>query len=1365
MDTTNGIKDDDGNMLVETDDNAAQWFEQILLWNKDIPSVVENCVTELIAVWVKAEPNTEAVCSWDGSFTYAELDDLSSRLAYHLVENGIIHEVIVPVCFEKSKWAIVSLLAVLKAGGAFVLLDPSIPAARLSSAVEQTKAQLALASRAQLDLISPLVDKVFIVDDMNLSPLSATLETSAYRVSPSCLAYVIFTSGSTGEPKGVMVEHSQLATSAIHHGKGEGFPSRPRFIQFASFAFDACIRDIVTTLVHGGTVCIPSEWERKNDLVKAMNRMKVTCGSFTPSFIGSLEPGSVETMDTVLLGGESTPLIVWNTWAPVVRLILSYGPTETTITSAVLDTSLVKTSTPGAIGRAVGCRNWIVRSDNFNELAREGETGELLIEGPIVARGYLGDPKKTMDRFITDPEWMRDFRGNGCRPGSRFYRTGDLVQSYRFSNESQGQRLELGEVESKLQQCLSEIGDIPTTHVLVDAVILVDRPDSKVLVAMLCPDHSKLGASLGYLDWDREDGARVITSPEECQSLASFIINIEQRLSTHLPDYALPSLYIPLQTVPFAVSGKVDRRRLSSAVAGLATKQLDRFATSQEDIDPPSCNPLPLNVTEEILQTIWARVLNIEPHTITAEGIFFRLGGDSVQAIRLVSEARRAGLDLTFESVFRHPILRKMAESALPSLRNGAEDQELQPFALLSDMQQDIQLEASRQCGVPKDAIEEIYPCTPMQSGLWYASLRHPGSYIMQVVYSLPLSLDVANFQHAWSATTLQHAILRTTFIEHTSGLLQVVLKDQGEIRIEEHRVLNEVLLQDQSIGLDYGQPLSRATLVRQSDPPKLDLAWTVHHALMDGWSLPIIENTVEKLHDEPSSATMRGPGFNGFIQYVLRQSREKGSSFWSRNLIDSSATPFPPDLLSKNASIATHTMEHDFPGIQAGGFTAATIVQAAWSLLIGVHTNRTDVCAGMVLNGRTAPIQDIENIAGPTLATVPFRVQFTKDQPLTSMLEAIQQHSIELIEFQHIGLRNLSLQVGKEAVSWDFDTILGIQSAVSKKVGRLFGHRKLSYFNVDRALLLECYIGPDGCKFHATYNKNALPKNRMRQLLDQFAHLIHNVCAAAIVPYSKVSDVELISPTDLKQIMTWNNNGIIPKATEMCIHTLFEQRVKMQPTAPAVCAWDGNLTYEELDNYSGRLATHLVTIHGIGREYMVPICFEHSLWYFVSVLAILKAGGAWVPMDAKAPLARGKLIISTLGNDCAPLLLTSSHLESSVSPLGLPTLVVDSALVDELIKGDITASLPQVHPSDLCYVVFTSGSTGTPKGISIEHRSISTTLVDGWIATRLNTATRMLQFSNSVFDMSTLEALPTLVHGGCPVNFNQKTSLRSQLS
>ena len=429
---------------------------QIRKWNSQSPSEpLECCVHTLFRLQCMMQPDAQAICAWDGSFSYHELGIYSSSVQAKLIEHIAGRGSIVPILFEKSKWAVVAMLSVLKAGAAFVVLDPSYPNERLQDICDDVEASTILCSPGMTEVCR--VNRAIVIDD---SVLQWEKSRQLSPVASRDIAYVAYTSGSTGKPKGVLIEHGSFCTNAIAGRKPHNLDHRSRVLQFASYAFDVSVHESLTPLMLGGCVCIPSELERVNNLREAVARLQVNWAELTPSVARLLQPQDVPGIKTLVLGGESITAGDIAKWQDHVRLLCAYGPAECTVVSTIQP----YVDKPYDIGRSFGGTCWIVDKDNHDCLLPIGATGELLIGGPIVGRGYLNRPNQTAASFIPNPDWVSGF---GIREDRTFYKTGDLARYlsdgsifYVGRKDSQvkvnGQRIELEEIEYHARRCFED---------------------------------------------------------------------------------------------------------------------------------------------------------------------------------------------------------------------------------------------------------------------------------------------------------------------------------------------------------------------------------------------------------------------------------------------------------------------------------------------------------------------------------------------------------------------------------------------------------------------------------------------------------------------------------------------------------------------------------------------------------------------------------------------------------------------------------------------------------------------------------------------------------------------------------------------
>ncbi|KAM3084248.1 hypothetical protein ACMFMG_001647 [Clarireedia jacksonii] len=551
-------------------------LEHVWNWNKDLPELMETCVHYQIDLMTRENPEAQSICSWDGELTRRELDNLSSRLAHQLMMQGVRPESKVPMLFTKSKWAVVAILAVIKVGAAFVPCDPSHPRSRLQSIFQQVDARVVLcctsAERMCLELL-PHGQTIVVAEESGFDAVS-TQNAIFSGVKPHNPLYICFTSGTSGTPKGTVITHQAYCSGARDHSKALHFERTSRFLQFASYTFDTSIEDILTTLISGGCLCIPSEEERISDIPGAIARMNVTVADLTPSYISSISPDSVPSLKQITLGGEPITANVIKTWANRVRLINAYGTTECCVTSICREVSA--DTHPANIGHPVGAIAWIVAADNSDQLLPIGAVGELLIEGPAMAEGYLNDKEKTAAAFISSPKWARNVNSQ-LRP-SRLYKTGDIAQ---YNSDGSINYLGRKDTRMKLRGLRIEMGDVEH-H-------LLSHPSIRRAMVALPTTGPYSDQLTAILELDSASEPRVHTeidvmSKSELEVSAFKWASVSAHLNERLPAYMTPSSWIVIKVMPLHSSGKLDRSKLGKWLADLPEKCHNDVCLSSSNI-------------------------------------------------------------------------------------------------------------------------------------------------------------------------------------------------------------------------------------------------------------------------------------------------------------------------------------------------------------------------------------------------------------------------------------------------------------------------------------------------------------------------------------------------------------------------------------------------------------------------------------------------------------------------------------------------------------------------------------------------------------------------------------------------------------
>ncbi|KAA8621075.1 nonribosomal peptide synthase [Pyrenophora tritici-repentis] len=1323
--------------VAEIDTLTPEDRQQLWKWNGEVPPVVERCVHELFVEQARARPDAAAICAWDGEMKYGELDELSSRLAGYLVGLGVGPEAIVPLCFEKSMWTVVAMLAVLKAGGAFAPLDPEHPASRHEEIFRQTGARVVLASAQHSTLCSGGNRTVVVVSEAAMRELPSEASeasttdkrtTTRTKAQPDNPAYVLFTSGSTGKPKGVVIEHRAILTSCLGHGKAFNLTSDSRFLQFSSYTFDVSIIEIWTMLLVGGCTCVPSESDKKDDLSKAINALDANWAFLTPTVAKLLDPERIPGLQNLILGAELVTDHDWNRWSPYALQITAYGPTECCVLCIFYSGTLGFYT--GLLGKSVASVSWVVDPNDHHKLAPLGAVGELLVEGPILARGYLNDAEKTAAAFIDDPAWLLEGCDQHAGRRGRLYKTGDLVYYNADGNlvyvnrkdaqvKVRGQRVELGEIEHHVRECMPEVG--------------------RMAVEVIMPGDDKDKATVAVFVEQKEEE---VSDGDGSSARVFFPSQVDSQLSERLPSYMVPGVYFSVAQLPMTTSGKTDRKRLREIGATFSAQQLAELRTrSQGPKRQPSTDK------EKAMQQLWAQVLNIDADSIGLDDSFFRLGGDSIAAMKLVAEARKQNVHLTVAATFQHPRLVDLA--AWAGGVDPAVAQSIVPFSLLninSDVDTArIQEEVAAGCNIDKDLVEDIYPCSPLQEGLMSLTSKRAGDYIMQSVLELSVSMDESALRAAWEQVVKQSMMLRTRIVQHSRlGLLQVVVA--GDIQWMEADHLGTYLAEDKAASMQPGDCLARYAFVKERDGGRRWFVWTMHHALYDGWSLPRILGAVEKAYN--GGVLEERPGFNAFVQYLSQQDQEATTNYWQTTLAGCEATMFPPLPPSIHQPVANAMLEHQCPPLprtMASDTTTSTLIRAAWAIVAGNYTSSDDVVFGATVTGRNAPVAGIEDIVGPAIATVPVRVRLPRDWTVPALLAAVQQQATEMIPYEQTGLQRIAKMGADAQHACGFQTLLIVQPAddgleSDKSLGRWQTKSELQDFTT-YALMVQCTLATERVQITASFDPQVIEQWQVQRMLGQLGFVAQQLAEAG--GKTTVAEIDTLTPEDRQQLWKWN--GEVPPVVERCVHELFVEQARARPDAAAICAWDGEMKYGELDELSSRLAGYLVGL-GVGPEAIVPLCFEKSMWTVVAMLAVLKAGGAFAPLDPEHPASRHEEIFRQTG---ARLVLASAQHSTLCSGGNRTVVVVSKASFDRLSSASDKANVIS-KPSSIAYVMFTSGSTGTPKGVVLEHRAISTSCLTHGEAFGFSPSTRSLQFAAYTFDACITEIITALLFGAC---------------
>ncbi|KAK4131434.1 synthetase-like protein [Trichocladium antarcticum] len=1138
-------------------------LDQIWGWNHTAPPTYDACMHDVISAMAQRLPDKTAVDSWDGSLTYGQIDSYSTLLARTLrADLGVALHDAVPVCFEKSRWTIVAVLAVMKAGATMVLMDPTLPLPRLQNMGQQVGAKTMVTSRMQHDLSNSILpDGKFVVVEQDtfthLSDLHAA--TAAAReplpaVPSSALMYIIFTSGSTGTPKGVKISHTSYTSSAYPRAKAVGYAEDSRVLDFASYAFDVSIDSMLLTLANGGCLCIPSDEDRLNDINGVMRNMRVNYAGITPSVARILDLDVIAALTGGLgLGGEAASARDVNHWGQYARIIIGYGPCECTI-GCTVNSSAATGRDYISIGPGNGAAIWVADPNDHETLLPLGAVGELLVEGPIVGQGYLNDPDKTATVFIENPRWLT--AGHGTYPGrsGRLYKSGDLGSydpdgsgAILFAGRKdtqvklRGQRVELGEIESQLKARMPQ-----DTTVIAEVIVphsLGAAKGQPTLVAFVAALSQSAKASEEDLEY----------SQDLHRQLREALARADAEVAEVLPRYMVPTAYIPVSRIPTLISGKTDRKKLREFGAKVDLRHLTARNSETTSSNAPGGSEdrpdRPLTDMEQHLRQAWALTLKVDADAIRLDDNFFALGGDSLAAMRLSSACREQGLDLSVINTFGHPTLAAMAAVVVDGgLRTTAAMPERPAFSLIPQpLVESSILEASQICETAPAKIQDIYPCTPTQESLFTFSLKSTEVYIAQRVARVPAHITLDAWTQAWESVVAATPILRSRLVQLRDhpGLGQVVI-DEGIAWQHATTALAAYLEADRTTQMTLGQSLARYAIVHDDNDGARHMVWTIHHAVYDGWSEPLLlaqvhaalyntnnnntntNTTTTTTPPTPPPATMAD-----FVQHVTSADPAAAQAFWRTELAGAVGPQFPRvpsrDFVPTPSGRCERHMAVRVPTATPFPFTPATLVRGAWALVASQHAGSDDVVFGETLTGRDIALRGVEAVVGPLIATVPVRVRVDRrpgGPTVRAYLAAVQTGVLARTPFQHVGMQHIR-RVSRDAqYACEAPTGLVIQpemelGEVGEGLGFAMGDvlREALHFN-PYPLMLAAGIQKGGVRVCASFDEGLVEARQMERILAQ----LETACCELARDLERTLDqVPVLSADELNQIWRWN--------------------------------------------------------------------------------------------------------------------------------------------------------------------------------------------------------------------------------------------------
>ncbi|MEU5127884.1 amino acid adenylation domain-containing protein [Streptomyces mobaraensis] len=1287
-----------------------------------------KAVHELFAEQAARTPGAVAVSAGEDALTYAELDERSNRLAHHLTGLGVTPGRHVVVSVGRSAELLVGLLGVLKAGGAFVPVDVGFPRKRLEFVLRETAAPVLLCTADVRDRVGTRT-----LDDAGVTPVALDADRrriaahpagpTGIATTPDAPAYVVYTSGTTGKPNGVRVPHRGLTNYLTWCTGAYGLDGGTGTLVHTSISFDLTLTTLFGPLLAGGQVVMLSETAGVTGLIAALrSRRDLTLVKLTPTHLDVvnqlLTPDELRgAVRTIVVGGEAVRAESLEPFrASGTRVVNEYGPSETVVGSVahVVDAATPRTG-PVPIGRPIA-NTTVHLLDQRRRPVPDGVVGELWIGGAGVADGYLGRPELTGERFLPS-DYPPD--------GGRVYRTGDLAR-----RRADGTLEYLGRTDAQVK-----IRGVRVEPAETEAV-LASHPGvgQAVVVARLDEDPGRSSPLAGELTLT---GYVVPARGAQAPPHEELIAYCRERL----PEHFVPAVLVTLDALPVTGHGKIDR--------GALPKPHARARDGAAYVAPRTA-------TEEILAATVAKVLGVE--RVGIDDNYFVLGGDSIRSVMVASRAQARGVEVTVADLHRHPTVRACA-AHLDAREDLPRTPVTEPFALIS---------AEDRALVPDD-VEDAFPLNLLQEGMIFHRDFAAKSAVYHAIASVRLRapFDLAVLRMVVRQLVERHPMLRTSFdMSRFSRPLQLVHREfadplhyedlRGRSAEEQDARVEEWIEREKERGFELHEfPLIRFMAQRLEDDV-FQFTYGFHHEIVDGWSealmiTELFSHYFSVIYDEPIAIKPPTAGMRDAVALELEALADRRNyEFWDSYLADATLMRLPRPGTGPRADkgdrditrIAVPVPTELSDGLKRVAATHAvplkTVLLAAHMVVMSLYGGHEDTLTYTVTNGRPETA-DGSTAIGLFVNSLALRVRMTGGT-WADLITATLESERASMPYRRLPMAELKRHQGNEPLAetlfffTNYHVFHVLDRWIDRGVGHvaneLYGESTFPFCGIFRLNRetgeLEVRIEYDSLQF-----SDAL----MESVRDSYARVL-----AALVadPDGRYDRHEFRSDRDRAALAVLTRGPEAP-AADRCLHDLVADRAADRPDAPAVQLDTDVLSYGELDRRANRLAHHLRSL-GIGPESVVGVLAERSLAQIIGLLAVLKAGAAYVPLDPAQPDERLAAVIAGSG---AAAVLHRPGLEGRL-PAGVRALPTDAA-------DGSTATHdpgPTATPRNAAYVMYTSGSTGEPKGIVVEHRNVVASLAARGAHYAAGPG-RFLLLSSFAFDSSVAGIFWTLTQGG----------------
>lgn len=1236
--------------------------------------------------------------------TFAELDCRSDEISALIEPGHDAEDQVVAICLDRSVDLYASIVAIHKAGAAYLCIEPTTPADRVRVILEQTRVKQVITTTAHSEPFS--ANRAICLDSADRTPADRTRSNR-----PTDLAYVIMTSGTTGVPKACAVTHGNLLSNLDVLQRTYPWAEGDRILQFASAAFDISIFDIFMAFTNGLTLVSCPRDLMLSDINRAIQSFKVTHLNMTPTALSLVKHDQIPMVKCIVTAGEMATKASIADYAASGRYFNGSGPTETTnvVTLARVTTPTMSHNLVGRIFDNSTCYILNEQGQNLPYLA----LGECCVAGAQVIRGYLHDAERTAKSFIESDDF------------GRYYRTGDLVRLL-----PDGNMLITGRADSqvKVRGHRVELGEITAVLKRLDGV-----EDAATII--------KDGALYGFV--------YCAGSVEHDQSETKGIDAVRKAL----PLYMVPARVFSLdEQIPHTSSFKLDTQKLAAYV--------DAHARDQSTASGGAADAEWTEASKAVAE-VFAKQASVDVDTLTPDTTIYDLGLDSISAIKIVAALR----DQKIGDVSVADLMKLQSAAAIAGILSMPSKQGNQSSELEDKRWHEFEQAVDSQCDrILKDVdltmedVEAFLPCTPLQEGVLTESQRGTDcSYVEHAILDLQSDIDVARLRGACDLLVKHTPILRTCFALFESelgGYVQVV-RTRAELAWREsgddQSIREEALAAAQSSAagdITIAKPPVVFSMITSNSGKTLLIS--LHHAVFDGWSLDLLLEDLTALYAD-SNASITRPALEPIFKHILAASADAASDRWSGYFDDFEPSPFPALSERQKQSNVIYerrleiSLQEVSQSLKKTGNGLQALLQTVWALTLSGLTMADDVCFATIVSGRSIPVEGAESAVAPLFNVFPVRVKFDRETAVDTVVKAIGQEDLRHLEHPHTPLNAVLKHYSGSRQP--FDTIVILQKPAENSASKLF--RQVSDDGDSNYAVMVEFVpqpGTDRLLAKLSTKRSTLSNTAADSLLrDLEARLLSCVRDRDVTPSQlrtslTTSSLALTAPTAYK-----------PKPS--LIHSAFLDNVKARPDAIALDFLHENgkrteLSYGQLHAAAAALAADRLSELSPGAYCVVAM--HKSPEFYVTIMAIWLAGAVYVPIDVATPEERLRVIL----HDLKPALLLSNEAKtidmvSQVAP-ELESLLLDTSICSEDSTQATNVPQSKAQPADPAYILFTSGSTGTPKAVVLPH-SAAVAAVDGsrdllWYDDK----SRWLQFAAATFDMSIYDILISWSYGLC---------------